>query len=300
MKPIKVLLSLMIVVAILFASTLSVYAIGFNAEEVYESVFVVYSENSLGSGFAVGKNCIVTNAHVISNERNVYVKSYGGEEYQATILGINEFQDIAVLVITGAEFSYLPIADLSVMNTGDDIYAIGAPKSMAYTLTKGVISAKERIVGYNTYIQIDAAINEGNSGGPLLNDSGQVLGMNTLKMSDSEGIGLAIPENVICDYLNELGIELDSSGNVVDKVLPSTEDTIEPTQSNSNDETQNDKPSTESESISVITYVAFVIAGVSLIGNVVLLVLLIYQKKKNLTLKYDPKERTDFDIDIWE
>ncbi len=300
MKPIKVLLSLMIVVAILFASTLSVYAIGFNAEEVYESVFVVYSENSLGSGFAVGKNCIVTNAHVISNERNVYVKSYGGEEYQATILGINEFQDIAVLVITGAEFSYLPIADLSVMNTGDDIYAIGAPKSMAYTLTKGVISAKERIVGYNTYIQIDAAINEGNSGGPLLNDSGQVLGMNTLKMSDSEGIGLAIPENVICDYLNELGIELDSSGNVVDKVLPSTGDTIEPTQSNSNDETQNDKPSTESESISVITYVAFVIAGVSLIGNVVLLVLLIYQKKKNLTLKYDPKERTDFDIDIWE
>ena len=300
MKPIKVLLSLMIVVAILFASTLSVYAIGFNAEEVYESVFVVYSENSLGSGFAVGKNCIVTNAHVISNERNVYVKSYGGEEYQATILGINEFQDIAVLVITGAEFSYLPIADLSVMNTGDDIYAIGAPKSMAYTLTKGVISAKERIVGYNTYIQIDAAINEGNSGGPLLNDSGQVLGMNTLKMSDSEGIGLAIPENVICDYLNELGIELVSSGNVVDKVLPSTEDTIEPTQSNSNDETQNDKPSTESESISVITYVAFVIAGVSLIGNVVLLVLLIYQKKKNLTLKYDPKERTDFDIDIWE
>lgn len=300
MKPIKVLLSLMIVVAILFASTFSVYAIGFNAEEVYESVFVVYSGNSLGSGFAVGKNCIVTNAHVISNERNVYVKSYGGEEYQATILGINESQDIAVLVITGAEFSYLPIADLSVMNTGDDIYAIGAPKSMAYTLTKGVISAKERIVGYNTYIQIDAAINEGNSGGPLLNDTGQVLGMNTLKMSDSEGIGLATPANVICEYLNELGIELDSSGNVLDGVFPSTGDTIEPTQSNSNGKTQNDKPSTESKSIPIITYVAFAIAGASLISNVVLFILLIYQKKKNLTLKYDPKERTDFDIDIWE
>ncbi len=300
MKPIKVLLSLMIVVAVLFASTFSAYAIGFSAEEVYKSVFVIYSGNSLGSGFAVGKNCIVTNAHVISNTRNIYVKSYGGDEYQAKIIGMDESKDIAVLAIEGAEFPYLTIADVSVMNTGDDIYAIGAPKSMAYTLTKGVVSAKERIVNRNTYIQIDAAINEGNSGGPLLNDGGQVLGMNTLKMSDSEGIGLAIPANVICEYLKELGIELDSSGNVVDEVSSPTEDTTEPTQSNSDDKTQNDKPSSDSESISVITYVAFAIAGASLIGNVVLFILLIYQKKKNLTLKYDPKERTDFDIDIWE
>ena len=94
------------------------------------------------------------------------------------------------------------------MKTGDDIYAIGAPKGMAYTLTKGGVSAKERMIGNKSYIQIDAAINEGNSGGPLLNDAGQVLGMNTLKMSDSEGIGLAIPVNRICEYLKSLGIEL--------------------------------------------------------------------------------------------
>lgn len=300
MKPIKVLLSLIFVVAVLFASTLSVYAIGFNAEEVYDSVFVIYSGNSLGSGFAVGKNCIVTNAHVVSSKRNIYVQSYAGDEYQATIIGLDESKDIAVLAIEGVNFAYLPIADISTTKIGDDVYAIGAPKSMAYTLTKGVISAKERIVGRNSYIQIDAAINEGNSGGPLLNDSGQVLGMNTLKMSDSEGIGLAIPANVICEYLNELGIELDSSGNVVNEVSLPTEDTTEPTQSNSDDKTQNDKPSSESESISVITYVAFAIAGVSLIGNMVLFILLIYQKKKNLNLKYDPKERTDFDIDVWE
>ncbi len=299
MKPIKVLLSLMIVVAVLLASTISVYAIGFNAEEVYESVFVVYAGNSLGSGFAVGKNCIVTNAHVVSNARTVYVKTYGGDEYRAIILGMDETKDIAVLAIEEAEFPFLSIADLSSMNTGDDIYAIGAPKSMAYTLTKGVISAKERIVGRNTYIQIDAAINEGNSGGPLLNDSGQVLGMNTLKMSDSEGIGLAIPSTVICDYLNELGIQLDDLGNVVDEVSPPTEETTNPPQID-DEESQNDKAPVENENIPAITYVAFIIAGLSLIGNVVLFILLIYQKKKNLTLKYDPKERTDFDIDIWE
>ena len=299
MKPIKVLLSLMFVVAVLFASTFSVYAIGFSAEEVYESVFVVYAGNSLGSGFAVGKNCIVTNAHVISNARNVYVKTYGGDEYRAIILGVDETKDIAVLAVAGAEFPYLPIADYSTMNTGDDIYAIGAPKSMEYTLTKGVISAKERIVGRNTYIQIDAAINEGNSGGPLLNDSGEVLGMNTLKMSDSEGIGLAIPSTVICDYLSELEIELDNVGNVVDEVSPPVEDTTSPPQID-DEESQNDKTPVENEIIPAITYVAFIVAGISLIGNVVLFILLIYQKKKNLTLKYDPKERTDFDIDIWE
>ncbi len=298
MKPIKVLLSLMIVVAVLFASTISAYAIGFSAEEIYESVFVIYSGNSLGSGFAVGKNCIVTNAHVISNTRNIYVKSYGGDEYQAKIIGMDESKDIAVLVIEGAEFPYLTIADVSVMNT-DDIYAIGAPKSMAYTLTKGVVSAKERVVNRNTYIQIDAAINEGNSGGPLLNDGGQVLGMNTLKMSGSEGIGLAIPINVICDYLGELKIELDTSGNVADKVTSPIEDTVKSTPTENNNENKTDSTNTNIETTQMITYIAFAVAGVSLACNIVLLILLLYQKKKNLNLKYDPRERTDFDIDVW-
>ena len=202
MRPIKVLLSLIIVVAVLFASTLSVSAIGFEAETAYESVFVIYSGNSLGSGFAVGENCVVTNAHVIDNPRNITVETYGGTKYKASVLGINEQQDIAVLIVQDAQFPYLDIADLSTMKTGDDIYAIGAPHGMAYTLTKGGISAKERMVGNQSYIQIDAPINQGNSGGPLLNDDGQVLGMNTLKMSDSEGIGLAIMNRLIraCSY----------------------------------------------------------------------------------------------------
>ena len=183
MKPIRVLLSLMIVVAALFASTLSANAIGFEAEKAYESVFVIYSGNALGSGFAIGENCIVTNAHVVEDARNITVVTYGGSEHKASVLGINKHEDIAVLIVAGAEFPYLDIADLTAMKTGDDIYAVGAPKGMAYTLTKGGISAKERMIADQYYIQIDAAINEGNSGGPLLSDSGQVLGMNTLKMS---------------------------------------------------------------------------------------------------------------------
>lgn len=297
MKPLKVLLSLVMVVAILLASAVPVFAIGFKAEEIYESVFVVYSGNSLGSGFAVGSNCIVTNAHVIGNKRNVIVKTYDGDEYTAFVIGIDNERDIAVLGVEGKEFPFLKIADITGTNTGDDIYAIGAPKSMAYTLTKGVISAKERQVGKYSYIQIDAAINEGNSGGPLLNDAGQVLGMNTLKMSDSEGIGLAIPISDVCTYLRELGLEIDSTGNISGKIdLPQEDETTSPSEG---DEKVNDESNQEEEN-NPLTIIAFVIALLSIAGNIVLAIMLVYQKRKNLILKYDPKERTDFDIDILE
>lgn len=301
MKPIRVLLSLIIVVAILFASALSVSAIGFEAEKAYESVFVIYSNNSLGSGFAVGENCIVTNAHVIEDPRSVTVSTYGGTEYRASVLGMNEYEDIAVLIVEDVQFPYLDIADLSTMKTGDDIYAIGAPKGMAYTLTKGGISAKEREIGKQLYIQIDAPINQGNSGGPLLNDAGQVLGMNTLKMSDSEGIGLAIPITRVCEYLKSVGIALNANGNVVDKVEIPEE--TKPSDIKPDDEEENKKPSDDRDdrqTTSAIAPIAVVVAALSLAVNVVLAVLLINEKKKGSVVPYDPKERTDFEIDIWE
>lgn len=296
MKPIRGLLSWIIVVAILFASSLSVSAIGFEAEVAYESVFVIYSGTSLGSGFAVGENCIVTNAHVIENKKNINIITYDGTEYQAVVLGINYDEDIAVLVVKNVAFPFLNIADLTTMKTGDDIYAIGAPKGMAYTLTKGGVSAKERMIGNRSYIQIDAPINEGNSGGPLLNDIGEVLGMNTLKMSDSEGIGLTIPITRICSYLETLGVELNSNGNVLKSIDVPEEQPSTTGNENENNETDYH----EDDELTTISYVAFVVAGLSIIGNIVLAVLLIYQKKKNITLQYDPRERTDFDIDVWE
>lgn len=297
MKSLKVLLSLMVVMAVLLATSLPTFAIGFVAEEVYESVFVIYSGNSLGSGFSIGKDCIITNAHVIDNPESVVVKTYSGEEYDAFVVGIDQEQDLAVLGVNGVEFPYLTIADSSSIKTGDDIYAIGAPKSMAYTLTKGVISAQNREIRGNKYIQIDAAINEGNSGGPLLNDEGQVLGINTLKMSDSEGIGLAIPMETVQSFLINLDLEIDESGNVTGEIKP-------PSNSNdTNDETEEqDKSNKKNDETEKQTFIPLIvvciIAVLSLIGNVVLGIALVYQKKKNLNLKYDPRERTDFDIDI--
>lgn len=297
MKSLRVLLSLMVVMAVLLATSLPAFAIGFVAEEVYESVFVVYSGNSLGSGFAIGKDCIITNAHVIGNPDKVIVKSYSGEEYPAFVVGIDNEQDIAVLGVSGMEFPYLTIADASSMKTGDDIYAIGAPKSMAYTLTKGVVSAQNREIRGQKYIQIDAAINEGNSGGPLLNDSGQVLGINTLKMSDSEGIGLAIPMETVKSFLLGLNLEVNESGNVSGEVkVPNSPD--EQTNGNEKDNNDNRKLDENENQFPIPFIVISVVAVLSMIGNVALGIALVYQKKKNLVLKYDPRERTDFDIDI--
>lgn len=296
MKLQKVLLSLICVVAVLLALPLSASAIGFTAEDKYNSVFVVTSGNSLGSGFAVGENCIITNAHVLDNPNNVVLTTYAGETYSAYLVGYDQDKDIAVLGVKDAKFTPLTIADYSALNTGDDVYAIGAPKSMAYTLTKGVISAKEREIGKYKYIQTDAAINEGNSGGPLLNDEGNVIGVNTLKMSDSEGIGLAIPMTVVSDFLKSLNIELDENGNVSETIIQETKDEEKDKPSDKDDNKEQEKTI---KTPLVVTILAIALCG-SVAGNIVLVILLVFQKRKNLNLKYDPRERTDFDIDILE
>ena len=298
MKLQKVLLSLICVVAVLLALPLSASAIGFTAEEKYNSVFVVTSGNALGSGFAVGENCIVTNAHVLDNPNNIVLTTYAGETHTAYLVGYDQDKDIAVLGVKDAKFTPLTVADYKSLNTGDDVYAIGAPKSMAYTLTKGVISAKEREIGKYEYIQTDAAINEGNSGGPLLNDAGNVIGINTLKMSDSEGIGLAIPMTVVSDFLKSLNIELDENGNVSETIVQETTD--EGKDNPSEKDEDNDKNKNDIVKTPLIVTILLIALCVSVAGNIVLIISLVFQRRKNLNLKYDPRERTDFDIDILE
>lgn len=298
MKLQKVLLSLICVVAVLLALPLSASAIGFTAEEKYNSVFVVTSGNALGSGFAVGENCIVTNAHVLDNPNNIVLTTYAGETHTAYLVGYDQDKDIAVLGVKDAKFTPLTVADYKSLNTGDDVYAIGAPKSMAYTLTKGVISAKEREIGKYKYIQTDAAINEGNSGGPLLNDEGNVIGINTLKMSDSEGIGLAIPMTVVGDFLKSLNIELDENGNVSETIVQ--EITNEGKDNPSEKDKDNDKNKIDVVKTPLVVTILLIAMCVSVAGNIVLIISLVFQRRKNLNLKYDPRERTDFDIDILE
>lgn len=277
--------------AMVLAISLPVSAMEFDAEEIYESVFVIYSGKSLGSGFAIGNNCIVTNAHVIDDVQNVIIKSYSGIEYQAFVLGLDSEKDIAILGVDSVEFPYLTMIEEDI-SIGEDVYAIGAPKSMAYTLTKGIISSKERKIDNSTYIQMDAAINEGNSGGPLLNNKGQVLGMNTMKIVDSEGIGLAIPVQIISEYLVSLELEMDEAGHVTGVPSVQVEEEKTPLDIEEKTTAQSDR--------SVYTTIISVVAVLSLLGNIVLFILLMLQKRKHSKTICDPRERTNFEIEILE
>lgn len=294
MKTAKKLIFIICIMIVIFASSPIIYAIQFDTETIYNSIFVVYSGNSLGSGFAVGENCIITNAHVINTREKTSINAYDGKKYDAFVVAIDTNIDIAILGVKDVTFTPLAIANENTNIVGSDVYAIGAPNSLAYTLTKGVISAKERKVNGQSFIQTDAAINTGNSGGPLLNDKGEVLGVNTYKMSNSEGIGLAIPISEVTQFLKDKGINLTTSGNVLETIKP---------QEDKKEESQNEniiEKNEIKEENNLVKNILIICLVISVLLNLILIVAIIFEKRKNIYKKVEPSERTDFEIDILE
>ena len=166
----------------------------------------------LGSGFIVDKSGIViTNNHVIKNGEDILVK-VGEKEYKAKVLGADPYSDIAVLKINSkSEFSTVSFGDSSKARVGDWVVAIGNPFGLGGTVTAGIISARNRDINltrYDDFIQTDASINQGNSGGPLFNLKGEVVGINTAiiapNQSGSIGIGFAIPSNDASNVIDQL------------------------------------------------------------------------------------------------
>jgi len=158
--------------------------------------------SALGSGFIISEDGIViTNNHVIQGAEDVFVRVKGDQEFKAKILGADPGMDIAVLKIESDE-KFVPVkfGDSDKSRIGDWVIAIGNPFGLGGTVTAGIISARNRSIGlsrYEDFIQTDASINQGNSGGPLFNMNGDVIGINTaiLGQSGSIGIGFAIPSN---------------------------------------------------------------------------------------------------------
>lgn len=280
---------------LLFAFSINVCAMDFDAEEAYHSIFVVYSGNSQGSGFAIGSNTVITNAHVVTNEEDVVLYDYGGTAYKASVYLKDRNFDIAVLSVEHAEFSPLSVGNCDDSKVGDDIYAIGAPKSMGYTLTKGVISNKKREIGKYTYVQIDAAINSGNSGGPLLNNKGEVIGVNSMKLADVEGIGLAIPMQSVTEFIENNGIVL-TEDDLVEGELPFTGESKEGSGNEQSPKAMKDGKSETNWTIIILC----ICLAVSVIGNAILIVILLYKKSAAPIYIADKSERTDFEIDILE
>ncbi len=178
------------------------------------SQFTAYSAVQ-GSGFVCEYNTqmvVITNSHVVDDAINITVTFIDGNTYTAEVLGKDGYADLAVLSTNAPQYEYYPlqIVSSSTLSVGDSVVAIGAPYGLAGTMTSGIVSALNRTITEDmsgTYpisavIQTSTPINSGNSGGPLMTYSGEVVGITTAIVSDSNGLGFAIPSDTI---LREIG-----------------------------------------------------------------------------------------------
>lgn len=164
-----------------------------------------------GSGFVISADgAILTNHHVVKDAASVSVTFAGGETFPAKLVGWDERTDVALLDIEGDAHPFLEFADSDAIEVGDWVVAIGNPYGLGHTVTAGIVSGKGRSLGagpYDDFLQTDAAINPGNSGGPLFDLEGRVVGVNTAILNSANGIGFAIPSNMVSDMLGQLQSE---------------------------------------------------------------------------------------------
>ncbi|MEM2968855.1 MAG: trypsin-like peptidase domain-containing protein [Candidatus Bathyarchaeia archaeon] len=214
----------------------NVFILGENAslaqlyQEVRDSVVVIrgllmqydiflrpYYSQVQGSGFIYnhsGQIIVITNYHVVQDAVNITVTFINGNAYDATVIGSDPYADLAVLRTNEPESECKPLEIVSSasLNVGDPVIAVGSPYGLAGSMTTGIVSALGRTIteemsgGYPiaNVIQMTAPINPGNSGGPLLNYQGQVIGITTAILSDSEGLGFAIPSSTVLRELDSL------------------------------------------------------------------------------------------------
>jgi serine protease Do len=168
-----------------------------------------FKQRSLGSGFIIDHDgYIVTNNHVIADADQIKVKLFNEQEFDAKVIGRDPKTDLALIKIEGAkDLKPLPLGDSDKLKVGTWVVAVGSPFGLEQTVTAGIVSAKGRIIGagpYDDFIQTDASINPGNSGGPLVDLSGHVVGINTAIVASGQGIGFAIPVDMVTKIVAQL------------------------------------------------------------------------------------------------
>lgn len=188
------------------------------------SVFLAGSEGKVGIGTGIiisEDGYILTNQHVAGNKySNCYVTLEGGREYTGNVVWADEDIDLAIVKIRANALTFVSLGNSDNISIGESVYAIGNPIGFEFqkTVTSGIISAKERTLkieeGENVsylsdLIQTDATINPGNSGGPLITSNGKVIGITSVKITSAEGIGFAIPINIVKPILERIKIEGD-------------------------------------------------------------------------------------------
>jgi serine protease Do len=183
-------------------------------KQLGQAVVQVRTPEGLGSGFFVNADgYLITNFHVIEGETEISVEVYSQvngqldrETYkQVRIIAINKFHDLALLHIedkNAPKFKYVTLGSSDALNVGDSVFAIGSPLGLERTVTEGILSTKTRELEGELYLQTTTQINPGNSGGPLFNLAGEVVGVTNMKIVFGEGLGFAIPVELVKNFLD--------------------------------------------------------------------------------------------------
>ena len=198
---------------------------GLSLQEIYQNTILSVvsiscttdNGSSTGSGVVVSENgYLVTNSHVIDGARSIQVLFHDGSTHSAAVVGADKFSDLAVLYVDSTDLVPAQFGDDTALRVGDSVVAIGDPLGVELrgTMTNGIVSAINRDIRTGgrtmTLIQTNAALNSGNSGGPLINCYGQVVGINTMKIGDNmstagvEGLGFAIPSTTVKEIVDQL------------------------------------------------------------------------------------------------
>ena len=183
-------------------------------KQIGEAVVQVKTPGGLGSGFFINdEGYLITNFHVIEGETEISVEVYhqtndhlDRETYrQVKIIAINKFHDLALLHIedkNAPRFKPVTLGSSDALNVGDGVFAIGSPLGLERTVTQGILSTKTRQLEGELYLQTSTQINPGNSGGPLFNLAGEVVGVTNMKITFGEGLGFAIPVELVKSFLD--------------------------------------------------------------------------------------------------
>lgn len=180
-------------------------------EEAVKSIVSVRTNSGQGTGFIISEEgYFVTNAHVLADssgklDLNIRAITNEAKIIEAEFLGYNGILDVALLKIPG-EYKPLNFENSDKIQIGEKVIAIGNPLGLQFSVSQGIISNKHQIgpTGIKAYIQTDAALNPGNSGGPLINKQGKVIGMNNFKIKETEGMGFALESNFLIKTINEI------------------------------------------------------------------------------------------------
>lgn len=171
---------------------------------IADSVFKINTSSGSGSGFYLkDKGVVVTNCHVILGYRDVALEDHKQSRYLAKVVFVNKEADVAFLKPEiPFETPLVELADIKDLKSRDKVFVLGFPFGMPYTETTGIVSAPRQLMDGSYYIQTDAAVNPGNSGGPVVDESGKVVGITTSKFTQADNMGFAVPVDILREELD--------------------------------------------------------------------------------------------------